>query len=370
MLKAVLCLCLALLGPSLWARPWRIGYVEGKPFENYASTLAALASGLKEMGWIASVEGLPYTPGQTGTRAMWTWLSEHGGGSRLTFAADGYYSFPGLDGPAITRAAEPLVQRLRDAGDLDLVIAMGTDAGRVLATDAHRVPVMVFSTSNAVAAGIIKSPQDSGRDHVWAHVDPDRYRRQIEVFHDIFRFKRLGIAYEDSPSGRTYAAVADIEAVARQRGFQVVRELVKQPEPGRLEAFYRNLRAAHQRLAAQVDAAYFGLFVGIQPERLPELFAPFTERRIPVFAQQAPDDVRCGALMSVARADFKGVGRFGAGAIVRVLNGTPPRQVSQIYANSPYIILNLKVARAIGYRPSFDILLVADEIFPETAGAP
>jgi len=64
---------------------------------------------------------------------------------------------------------------------------------------------MVFSTSNAVQVGIVNSNDYSGRDQVWAHMDPDRYRQQIEVFHDIFAFKKLGMVYEDSVSGRALA---------------------------------------------------------------------------------------------------------------------------------------------------------------------
>jgi ABC-type uncharacterized transport system substrate-binding protein len=242
---------------------------------------------------------------------------------------------------------------------------MGTEAGKTLATGAHQTPVMVFSTSNAIQAGIIQSVEAAVQGHVWAHLDPGRYRRQIEVFHDLFRFKELGIAYEDSRSGRTFAAIDDIEAVARERGFGVAREFVQQPGQGSLEPFYRSLVAAHRRLAVRVDAAYFGLFIGIQPERIQDVLAPFVERKIPVFSQQAPD-VRHGALMSVGRADFKGIGRFGAGAITRILEGTPMRKVGQVFESSPNIILNLEVARAIGYRPSFEILLAADRIFQHT----
>lgn len=378
MVRAIPCLILALWSafascqepasallrpPNHLARKYRIGYVETKTFANYAATLAGLAFALKDLGWLSSLDGLPYDPRHADTRAMWTWLSSHATGPSLEFPADAYYTYQGLDGPGIKRAAAPIIRRLRDRKDLDLVIAMGTDAGKTLATDAHKTPVLVFSTSDAVRAGVIKSAQDPGRNHVWAHMDPDRYRRQIEIFHDIFRFRKLGVAYEDSRAGRTFAAVDDLEAVARERGFQVVREFVTQPAPGHMDKFYQDLALAHRRLAAKVDAAYFGLFIGIQPERLPELFTPFVERKLPVFAQQGPDDVRHGALMSVARADFRGIGRFGAEVVAQVLNGVSPRKLGQVYENSPNIILNLEVARAIGYKPTFDILLVADEIF-------
>ena len=72
--------------------------------------------------------------------------------------------------------------------------------------------------------------------------------------------------------------------------------------------------------------------------------------------------------MSVARADFKGIGRFGAETIHKVMQGARPRDLEQVFENSPNIILNLEVARAIGYQPRFEILLVADEVFQNLAG--
>lgn len=373
----------ALLGAQVGTRPawgasaskagprWRIAYVESQSFINYAATLVNLVRGLHDAGAIGSLEGMPWRPEQVDTRVLWDWLSHHTQSGRIEFVADAHYSFQGLKGAELTVAADAIAQRLRERRDINLVIAMGTAAGKTLASGAHTTPVLVFSTSNAVKAGIVKAVGDSGKDHVWAHLDPLRYRRQLEIFHDIFRFRRLGIAYEDSNAGRTFAAFDDVEAVAGERGFKIVREPVSQlANANSSEAFYTTLAEACARLAERADAMYFGVFPGIDPTRLTSIFAPLVARRIPVFAQQAPDDVRYGALMSVARADFGGIGRFGAGAMMRVLQGSKPRALSQVYENSANIILNLSVARAIGYRPSFEILLAADEVFELVETAP
>lgn len=345
-------------------KPWRIAYLETRPFVNYAATLVNMVRALKDMGWIDSTEGLPYVTNQLDTKEMWNWLATNKKGPYLEFVADAYYTYEGLKGPEIKEAAKPIIKRLKETKDIDIIMAMGTDSGRTMAVDDHKVPVIVMSTSNAVQAGIIKSVEDPGKDHVWAHMDPYRYRRQIEIFHDIFKFKKLGIAYDDDKPGKSFAAVDDVEEAAKAKGFEIVREIVKQPQKygENKEDFYRDLIAAHTRLAEKVDAVYFGLFIGIEPQRQPEVFAPLVAKKIPVFAQQAPLDVRYGALMSLARADFKGVGRFNAEAMVRILNGTSPRKIPQVFENSPNIMMNVEVAKAIGYKPRFEILLVADEL--------
>jgi hypothetical protein len=45
-----------------------------------------------------------------------------------------------------------------------------------------------------------------------------------------------------------------------------------------------------------------------------------------------------------------------------VFHGIKPRKLPQVFESTPRIILNLEVAKKIAYKPSFDILDVADEI--------
>ena len=47
--------------------------------------------------------------------------------------------------------------------------------------------------------------------------------------------------------------------------------------------------------------------------------------------------------------------------MVRILKGESPSKISQIYENSPNIIINLDIAKEIGFRPRFELLLGADQ---------
>ncbi len=341
---------------------WRIGYCESKNFVNYPATFNALIQGLTQLGWLTGTDNLPYARGQEDTRAMWEYLSSHDCGPYIEFVGDAYYSFNNMNESLRGETAAGITDRLNKRQDLDLMIVMGTTAGQALANDARSVPLMVFSTSNAVHVGIVYSNDYSGLDQVWAHMDPDRYRQQIEVFHDIFAFKKLGMVYEDSVSGRALAAIEDVEAVAGERGFEIVRCFVKDNQSDK-NAFYREMLEAHRKIAREADAMYISVYTDRQAGLLPDLLAPFYEKKIPVFAQQGAAEVKNGALLSVYRADFSGVGLFGADAITRVLSGANPGSLPQVFVNTPNIVLNLEVADMIGYTPPFDILLIADEIY-------
>lgn len=160
---------------------WRAGYVETEPYANYAAPFYALVRGLEKNGWLANVHGLPYRSGQTDSKGMWEWLARRDTGSYIQFVADAHFSL--RDGTAV---AEELRRRLTLRKDLDLLIVMGTGAGVFLSRLDYNIPTMVFSSTNAVLSGIIRSETDSGADHLWAHIDPGLYRRQVEVFHDLW----------------------------------------------------------------------------------------------------------------------------------------------------------------------------------------
>lgn len=342
-------------------KPWRIGYAESMPFINYSATLEGIVRSLERQSWIKDTKGLPYEPGQAPTDKMWAWLASADLGPYVQFVPDAHHTH--LD----RTAPDAIVERLR-GGDIDAMIVMGTIAGQKLATDAHSTPTLVFSTTNAVAAKIAQSETDSGRDHVWAHMDLRRFARQLRLFHDTFGFKRLGVAYEDSSSGRAIASIPDIEAAAEQFGFSIVRRHVAAPTgPADQERYYDDLARAWAGLAEEADAVYI-TYGRWQMDRFADLARVFVERRIPTFSQLGPEEVERGALMSVARVDFLGIGQFGAGTLAGVMNGTKPRALPQVYFDTPTIAWNLETARRIGHRVPFQGLLAADQIYTRIGG--
>lgn len=343
-------------------RKWRIGYCESQPYFEFDGTLYYLVKGLSELGWIQNADKLPYTPFQQDTATMWKWLSEKDLGPYIEFVADAHY-----DMSAEPDMGERVIKRLNEKKDIDLVIVNGTFAALSVANDKHDVPSLVFATSNAVQSGIVKAPENSGLKNVWAHMDPDRFKRQVEIFYDIFHFKKLGLVYENS-FRKVFAAVDDVEAVAKKKGFEIEHYYVDGPvDANDYERYCSDVVKAHRYLADKIDAMYVtnGAWMF---EDLPRLLEPLGDKGIPVFSQAGSIEVRYGALMSIARADFSGIGRFGADRIARVLNGAAPGELSQIFEDTPNIALNMEVAKKVGYKPAFDILLVSDEIYSEIEG--
>jgi len=343
--------------------PWRLAYLESRPFENYAATLANMIMALHRMGWIKSIDGLPYAKGQTDAKVIWDWMANQQGEPYLKFVQDGFYTFDGLNKDQVNANADQISQRIRESKDIDLLLVMGTQGAQKMAHCQLPVPILAMAISNAKEAGIVQGNEFSGDEHVWAHMDHYRYKRQIDIFYDIFKFKTLGVVMDPDLAGRSFAAIDDVLKAAKERSFKVVIENVPQPQKyaTNKQQFATDLEAAFARLAPRVDAVYLGLFIGNDPKVLAQELSPLTQRKIPIFAQQS-SDVANGALMSLARQDFSGVGTFDATAMVRILKGESPGSIPQIYESSPNIMINLDVAKQIGYRPHFDLLLGADQI--------
>lgn len=339
-------------------KPWRIGYAESLAFRNYAGTLAGLLQGLSQTGWIGDVQGLPYADNATDVGAIWRWLAAQPK-TYIDWVPDAFY-------PSLSDSdPQPILKRLQ-SGDLDLMLLMGTAAGQKLATGVHRTPTLVFSATNPIEAGFARSETDSGMDHVWAHMDLSRTVRQLRMFRAICGFRTLGITYENSPGGRAVASIAQVEEMARQQGFKLRYRHVQRPanvqDPVEMRQYYDRLGRAWAELSTEIDAMYI-TFGQWELTRLGALLQPFLDRRIPTMSQSGQEEVERGVLMSLARADFLGIGRFGAKTMARVLHGASPRSLPQVYFDTPTIALNAEVAGLIGFKIPLEPVLSADKIY-------
>lgn len=339
-------------------RKWVIGYYEGGPYVNYPANLKAIVDGLVQLGWMERTIKAD-TKDPTNSKTLWAALS-NSDSAFLRFDPQAYYSAnwdETLRALNKTAAIKSLQRK-----QLDLIIAMGTWAGQDLANDEHAVPVMVVSSSDPIKSGIIKSAAYSGFAHVHAKCDPNRYIRQVRLFHDIIGFKRLGVVYENSLVGKSYAALEDIEKVAARHGFQTV--TCEAPWSGvTQQESTRNLVACHKKLAPKIDALYLSVHKGVDAKHMDEILAPLVAHHIPTWSQRGPQEVRNGALLSIARGGFGPVGEYHATIMAKIFNGANPGDLNQIFEDPRFIAINLNTAKAIGFKPPKGLMMVADEIF-------
>jgi ABC-type uncharacterized transport system substrate-binding protein len=338
---------------------WQIAYYEGGEYLNYQQVLLATVRGLMQLGWIEPTE-IPAQRGEQ-TKDLWNWMVKNLKSKYITFVSDGHYS-ANWDDAIRGKTTEKIIERLNNKKDIDLIIAMGTWAGKDLANDKHHVPTLVLSTSDPVLAGIIKSAEDSGFKHVHARVDPEQYARQIKLFHEIIGFKKLGVAYEDTETGRSYAAIDTINKIAKEQNFEVVPCFTKSDIPD-VKLAAESVKKCFIELTKNSDAIYVTEQGGINNDSIPELIEILNSSHIPTFAQYGPEMVKYGFLLSISTAGFKYVGAFHAETIAKIFNGAAPNQLDQVFIEPPKIALNLKTAEIVNFNPPLVILGAADEIY-------
>jgi hypothetical protein len=289
--------------------PWRVGLCQGGPWIDYDDQLRATLKGLKRLGWISE---LP--PDGLDTLAQWDWMSRQSS-PYVGFDAAHVWDCA-WDEDERAGWAEGVRAELR-ADRVDVVLAFGTWAGQALAVDSHSTPTMVLSTTDPIRAGIVESATDSGRDHVHARCDPERYLRQARLFHTLVGFERLGVISDGTPEGHIWNNVPDLEQVGAQLGFEVVVEVV--PHAGHL------------------------------PDKLPAAIEPLLAARVPTYAQAGTDAVARGVLMGIESRDLDDMGLFFAQALTSILNGVRPRDIPLVFEDPKGLVINVAVAERIGF---------------------
>ena len=340
---------------------WRVAYYEGGEYIDYQQIFTETIKGLMSLGWIKMSD----IPKQTGeqTKDLWEWLSRKAESDYIEFVADAHYC-ASWDDELRKKTADQIIDRLNRKKDIDLLIAMGTWAGKDFANNMHHTPTIVLSASDPLSAGIIRSVEDSGYDHLHATVDPYRFERQVRVFHEIINFKKLGVAYENSVNGKSYAAIDVVQKVANERKFKIVPCFTQSDISDTGEA-EQSVIECFEKLSKTCDAIYVTQQGGINRRSIPALVDIANKHHIPTFSQSGSEEVKYGFLVSLSQAGFRYVGEFHAQTIAQVFNGAKPNDLDQLFEEPPKIAINMKTAEVIGFDPPVVLLGATDEIFNE-----
>ena len=341
-------------------KKWRIGYYEGGPYFDYQTELKAIVKGLIKLGWVSAVK-FPHLPDSETTIDLWRFLSSKIKSDYIEFVRNAYWSAE-WDEDLRRKKRSEVFLRLNKLKDIDLVIAAGTWAGKDLANNMHAVPTIIISTTDPIKAKIIKSADDSGFDHVFARCDPNRYIRQLKMFFNIFNFKKLGTVFDNHEYGSIWAALGEAEELADEKGFELIKCAASDAEKD-IDRVIAHTKICFDELAPNIDAFYFSDHRGMNPNFMPDILEPFFKHKIYTWSLLGSDAVKRGVLMSISRPNAEVTGDFQANVITRVLKGSRPRALNQVFEDPRRIAINLETAKIIGYKVPWSIMNVADEVY-------
>ena len=349
------CVCAEEMGLSSedpLTHPKRAILVTGGGYSRYQHILQATARGLARLDVIEDGD-VEIPEGSLSTEEMWTWLAQEARGNRLVFVEDGHYSYEWLPEERTAVKAEVL-RRLKERKDVDIIFTLGTEASEDMRGAVDDLPVLSLGSSDPLATGLVASINDTGKDNFHALVTTDYFDWQLERYHAIFHFKRLGLLVAESR--RKKCGAEDARAFCVRRGIDLIEVYYDEKEDNPQENYQRLYGGLLKLIDARIDAICLPYFM-CPNERFPEFLEVLTSRGIPSFTQEGHEVVSRGILLGIDNTDLEGYGLTEAHVIDRVLKGDKPRTIDLRVAQNQGLLINLKTAMQMGWQPPLGLLV-------------
>ncbi|MCL2081979.1 MAG: hypothetical protein FWH04_01910 [Oscillospiraceae bacterium] len=335
----------------------RVGYIESESYPAFTHGLTGIAAGLEERGIIS---GFDADFDEADSYTVWKSMV-NSDSSTIQFAEDMFFSIKSM-------GAEKAAMCL-NSGEIDFLIAIGTVAGIFVSESETKNDFMVLGSANPILSGIVKSETERFKPNSYAYIDLSRYRRQVDIAHNIFGFTKLGVVYEDSAAAYAYSGIDQAELSAEAKGFVITaRHVDEAQDESDMERYYSELKNAYAELIAEgIDALYITTAT-TEDHMLPWLLEDITSAGIPTISQVGESQVKNGVMLGITLEDPMDQGRFIADLLEQYLDGTPIDQLPQVYEIVPKIFYNYDAAISGGIRLSFKNLLSFDEIYRDRNG--
>jgi len=339
---------------------WRVLIVQAGEYYSYIDVFESILNAFQNEGWIKEVT-IPEKEKKS-MKTLLSYLKKNKISNFLEFSPELFIDFD-WDEKKIRN--NQWIQPFKNQ-NIDLVIALGTLAGQAAALlkDWH-IPVLVDSVSEPVESEICVSYEDSGKDFLTVRTDPKSFLRQMYLFYDVVGFKKLDMIYTDSVVGKGYAALSDVEAVAQEKGFQIIKNtnVLEDPPDEKIPLAEEQYLKALEDLCPHIDAIYLTIQAGLTEDNIGKIMKIINRYQIPSFAMEGQIFVKKGVLFGVSDNELVSTGIYNLRKIVQIFKGKSPRSLQQIFEHAPHIAINLKTAEHIGYDIPIDIIDSSDEIY-------
>lgn len=337
-------------------RPIRIGYVETDNWEDFSYTLAGIALAFQQAGILGDYEINLEEPDSS---KVWKDMCDHCISDKYKFVKNMYFD--------MLYMKESEYSKMVNRDDVDLVLVMGTTAGKYFTEHEEKSNYMVFESADAIAAGIVKSGTERFKSNSYAHIDKTRYVKQLQAAHSLINFKKIGVVYENSESAYVYSAIDQLKDASKKFNFKIETINVDEPKNASdYDRYYKELKQAYKSLANKgVDALYLTSSLIDNNKLLSILNEDIYANNIPTIAQTSEEQVKSGALFGTSiTPDFDEMGAFFVEQIREYAeNGLAFDKLEQVNEVVPKIYLNYDIAKRIGLKIPFSTMLVIDKLF-------
>lgn len=335
-------------------RPLRIGYVESEEFPLYTSLISNMAKDFQKMGVLDSynIDGSSKSANE-----IWNEMCDHCISNDYKFIKDMFYNMKDTNEKVYSSAV--------NNESVDLVLVMGTTAGKYFADKEMKNKFMVFAAADPIRSGILKSATEKNNKNAFAHLDPNKYMRQIQAGHRLLNFKKVGVVFENNEDAYAYSAIGDLIDQSKKLNFEVVIRNVSEAKNNKdYERYYRDLTNAYKELVGEKIDMLYMTTATIQNERICDILGKdIYKNNIPVLAQTDESQVEFGATIGITMYDSVEQAAFAVNQIKSYREGIPFEDLDQINESTAKIYLNYNIAKSLGISFPFSTLLIVDKIY-------
>lgn len=334
---------------------FRIGIIISAEYWEYFDMIKGMVEGFANIGWAKNPE-IPLTIKDS--YHLIEWLSNQNYSDYVEFPPEQFYNLEWGDNASFVEN-----RVIKQRPDVDLFLACGSMAGKLLyQQERYPIPVIADAINDCFAMGVTLSETDSGRDFFTNKIDREQFRRQIRLFHEITKFNKLGIVYGDDEYGISYGAVRDVEAVAEEIGFEIIRNTnIKEDINDDTVELYL---AALEDVASRADAVYIGASTAVTEYNIMQQITKIlVAAKIPSFSLEGSIRVKDGILFSMASSAMIRSGIFNAIKATRIFSGVSPRLLEQRFESMSTVSINLETANRINFIIPLDIIINSDEVY-------
>jgi ABC-type uncharacterized transport system substrate-binding protein len=236
---------------------------------------------------------------------------------------------------------------------VDVIVAAALPAIRAAKQETKTIPIVMVTTQDPVAAGIVDSLAHPGGNITGlTRLTRELRGKRLELLKEVLpRVSPVGILVDPNTTALA-TSFKDYETVASALKIQLQSLEVRGPNPD-FEAAFQAAAKARVSALITVNTSLFNRY----PKRIADLAI---KNRLPSM-YEASDFVEAGGLMSYASNDA-GNFRRAAWYVDRILKGAKPADLPVEQPMKFEFVINLKTAKQIGLTIPPNVLARADKV--------
>ena len=166
---------------------------------------------------------------------------------------------------------------------------------------------------------------------ITALIFPNMQIQQVEAFHNRFKFKTLGMLFENSVNGRAFSGIDAIIPFLESKNVKLMICNTKEVLSGDQKKREDSIIECIEKLVKETDAIYISYQVGYSKTVVEKIVELTRQYKIPT-SDQLGLSINKGYLFSYFPVHYyEEVGLEYAKRIQMIMNETKPRDIKQIY---------------------------------------